>query len=270
MEKSRIKEQLEKKFNELLALSDGYIESTTALHDIEKGLLSHLLSIGLLLLRYIIGNKLKQSRAYEFEMDAPTECQSKGNKTRRYLSLFGWLSIERPSYWVEGLGAVYKLDEYLQLPKGSYWSYNIQELVGESASENDFRESVHLFNKLLGLDLRWESSARNAIGLGEYVEAYYESNQAEAQPEAVCFSASFDGKGVPKVKVPKAQDGNPKARRKKGEKNGTKQMATVSVTSSFEPKQRSVKAIVNGLLGQERQLAVKKAAATKASRTAQA
>ena len=257
MEKSWIKEQLEKKFNELLALSDGYIEAPATLHEIEKGLLSQLLSIGLLLLRYIIGNKLKRSKAYEFELDGPAECQSKGNKTRRYLSLFGWLSIERPSYWIDGIGVVYKLDEYLQLPQGSYWSYNIQELVGESASENDFRESVHLFNKLLGLDLRWESSARNAIRLGEHVEAYYKANQAEAQPEAVCFSASFDGKGVPKVKVPKAQDGNPKARRKKGEKNGTKQMATVSVTSSFEPKQRSVEAIVNGLLGQERQPAVK-------------
>jgi len=251
MEKQQLTQQLKQKFEELVALSDRYIEASDAMHDIEKGLLGQLLSIGLLLLRYIIAGKLKQSKAYEFDLDTQVGCQSKGKKERRYLSLFGPLSIERPSHWASGRGIIYKLDEYLQLPRGSYWSYNIQELVGESASENDFRESVHLFNKLLNLDLRWESSVRNTLHLGQYVEAYYEANPAKAEAEGVCFSASFDGKGVPKVKKPKACLGNPKARLGKGEKPGTKQMATVSVTSSFKPKQRSVEAIVDALMGVE-------------------
>ncbi|MCB9041698.1 MAG: ISKra4 family transposase [Lewinellaceae bacterium] len=259
MEKQQLTQQLKQKFEELVALSDRYIESSDAMHDIEKGLLSQLLSIGLLLLRYIIAGKLKQSKSYEFALDTQVGCQSKGKKERRYLSLFGPLSIERPSHWASGRGIIYKLDEYLQLPRGSYWSYNIQELVGESASENDFRESVHLFNKLLNLDLRWESSVRNTMHLGQYVEAYYKANPAKAESEEVCFSASFDGKGVPKVKKPKTCSGNPKARRGKGEKPGTKQMATVSVTSSFKPKQRSVEAIADALMGVEnKQKKVKK------------
>lgn len=251
MEKQQLTHQLKKKFEELVALSDGYIETRAAMHDIEKGLLSQLLSIGLLLLQYIIAGKLRQCKAYEFDVDSDAGSQSKGKKVRRYLSLFGPLTIERPSHWVDGLGVVYKLDEYLQLPRGTYWSYNIQELVGESASENDFRESVHLFNKLLNLDLRWESSVRNTMHLGKYVEAYYEVSPAKAEPEAVCFSASFDGKGVPKVKTPEARAGNPKARRGKGEKPGTKQMATVSVTAAFKPKRRSVETIADALMGQE-------------------
>lgn len=251
MEKHQLTQRLKQKFEELVCLSDGYVESSDAMHDIEKGLLSQLLSIGLLLLRYIIARKLKQCKSYEFDMDNQAACQSKGKKERRYLSLFGPLFIQRPSHWSSGTGVVYKLDEHLQLPRGSCWSYNIQELVGESASENDFRESVRLFNKLLNLDLRWEYSVRNTMHLGQYVEAYYEANPAKAEPEAVCFSASFDGKGVPKVKKAKARPGNPKARRGKGEKPGTKQMATVSVTSSFKPKQRSVEAIADALMGVE-------------------
>ena len=112
---------------------------------------------------------------------------------------------------------------------------------------------MHLFNKLLKLDLRWESSVRNTLHLGQYGEAYYEAHPAKAAPEAVCFSASFDGKGVPKVKKPKVCPGNPKARRGKGEKPGTKQMATGSVTSGFEPKQHSVEAIADALMGVEKQ-----------------
>jgi len=254
MEKKQLIEKLEEKFDELVALSDGYIESRDAMHEIEKGLLSQLLNIGLILLQYIIGSKLRQAKDYVFAMDMDTDadCQSKGKKARRYLSLFGWLRIKRPTHWHSSVGVIYKLDECLKLPRGSCWSYNIQELVGESASENDFRESVHLFNKLLNLDLRWESSVRNAIRLGKKVEAYYKANKAKPAAEVVCFSTSFDGKGVPKVKTPKARSGNPKARRGKGEKPGTKQMATVSVTSTFKPKQRSVEAIVSTLMGEEK------------------
>jgi len=251
MEKQQLTQQLKQKFTELVALSDGYVESSAAMHDIEKGLLSQLLSIGLLLLQYIISGKKKKCMSYRFDTQDQAPCQSKGSKTRRYLSLFGALSIERPSYYTASRGTVYKLDELLQLPRGSYWSYNIQELVGESASESDFRESVKLFNKLLGLDLRWESSVRNAAHLGDQVEAYYQAHPSEVEVEAVCFSASFDGKGVPKVKKPKERPGNPKARLGKGEKAGKKQMATVSVTSSFKPKQRSVEAIVEALMGVE-------------------
>lgn len=253
MEKRQLTQKLGQKFEELVALSEGYIESSEAMHDIEKGLLKHLLSIGLLLLRYIIGEKLKQAKEYIFDVDKQAEYQSKGKKPRRYLSLFGWLSIKRPAHWHSEVGVVYKLDECLKLPRGSYWSYNIQEFVGESASENDFRESVSLFNRLLGLDLHWESSVRNASRLGKQVEAYYEANKAAPEPEAVCFSASFDGKGVPKVKTPQTRSGNPKARKGKGEKTGVKQSATVSVTSGFKPKQRNVEAILDGLMGQENQ-----------------
>ena len=89
MEKRQLTQKLGQKFEELVALSDGYIESSEAMHDIEKGLLSHLLSIGLLLLRYIIGEKLKQAKDYVFDVAKQAECQSKGKKTRRYLSLFG-------------------------------------------------------------------------------------------------------------------------------------------------------------------------------------
>ena len=95
------------------------------------------------------------------------------------------------------------------------------ELVSESASENNFRKGVHLFNKLVNLDLRLASSVRNTMYLDQYLAAYYEASPAKAEAEAVCFSASFDGKGLPKVKKPKVSSGNLKARRGKGEKAGT-------------------------------------------------
>ena len=179
--------------------------------------------------------------------------RNKGIESRQYLSLFGLLQLDRPSYWSEDLGKIHPADRQLSLPKSSYWSYNIEELVGESASENDFEESVRLLNKLLDLGLSGKSSARNAGHLGPVVDAFYSSKEIENQLEAVCFSASFDGKGVPKIKSKskRKMEGNPKKRLGKGEKKGVMEMATVSVTSSFTPKKRSIDSIIRSLIGGE-------------------
>ena len=159
--------------------------------------------------------------------------------------MFGELTINRKALLSSESGMIYPLDEYLELPRGTKWSYNLQEIVGESASENDFRESVGVINKILPLNLSGKSSERNANSLGYFVNDYYETRPVEREETALCFSASFDGKGVPKIK----KKPNPKARRKKGEKPNVMQMATVSVTSSFKPKKQTVEGILNGLMG---------------------
>ena len=69
--------------------------------------------------------------------------------------------------------------------------------------------------------------------------------------QVVYCSASFDGKGVPKIKQIQTDEvkSNPKKRLGKGEKRGVMEMATVSVTSSFVPKSRSVERILTSLMG---------------------
>lgn len=243
----RIKEEIEK----LMVLSEGYISLDVGAHSIEKGLFKQLLCLGLALLSYILKKKIEQLSGVCHPVKAGKPLRSKGMEFRQYLSLFGMLKLERPSYWDKELGKTHPVDEQLSLPKSSYWSYNIEELVGENASENDFGESVRVLNKLLGLGLSGKSSERNACHLGPVVEAFYVSKEVARQEEAVCFSASFDGKGVPKIKSRSEQpaEGNPKKRLGKGEKKGVMEMATVSVTSSFTPKKRSAEHIIQGLMG---------------------
>ena len=177
--------------------------------------------------------------------------RGKGVESRQYLSLFGLFQLARPWYWDDELGKVHPVDEPLMLPKSSHWSYNIEELVGEGSSENDFKESVRLLNDLLDLGLSGKSSERNGGHLGPVVEVFYSSKAIGQEHETVCFSASFDGKGVPKIKSKSEQqvEGNPKKRLGKGEKKGVMEMATVCVTSSFTPKKRSVDGILKSLMG---------------------
>ncbi|MDZ4680912.1 MAG: ISKra4 family transposase [Saprospiraceae bacterium] len=251
MEEIRIQTRIKEEIDKLMVMASGYIEAEVGVHTIEKGLFKQLLSIGLALLSYILEEKIKRLSGIGVPQTGGKSVRSKGIESRQYLSLFGLLELERPSYWDKELGKVHPVDDQLWLPKSSYWSYNIQEMVGESSSENDFKESVRLMNKLLDLGLSGKSSERNAGHLGSLVEAFYSSKDVAQQPDLVCFGASFDGKGIPKIKSKSEHqlEGNPKKRLGKGEKKGVMEMATVCVTSSFTPKDRSVDRIVRSLMG---------------------
>lgn len=244
MEKTKLTEKIAKEISRLVEVIEHYEDTDLPVHEIERGILNHLLELGLCLLKYVIDQKLEKMNKY-----VPQVCHiSKGKRNRKYLSLFGLLEITRPSYWAESCGKFYKLDEYLNLPIGSYWSYNLQELIGENASETDYEESIRIVNKLLNLGLSGKSSERNVNRLGKYVEDFYESTPLKEADESH-FCVSFDGKGVPKIKPDKEKESNPKERLKRGEKKGIKQMATVSVSSSFKVRHRSADSILNGLMG---------------------
>jgi hypothetical protein len=252
MEEIRIQKEIEEEVEKLMVLSAGYVDSPCPAHHIEKAIFKQLLSLGLALLKYILQAKIKRLRTYGELIEEGEIMRYKGKENRKYQSLFGVLTLLRPSYWSKDLGKIHPADAQLYLPKSSYWSYALEELVGEGAGENDFEESVRVLNKLLDLGLSGKSSERNASHLGPVVEAFYASKEVVTKTEAVCFSASFDGKGVPKKKSKAEQvitTGNPKKRLGKGEKRGVMEMATVSVNSSFMPKKRSVDSIIRSLMG---------------------
>jgi hypothetical protein len=244
---TRIQEEIEK----LLSIAEGYSFSSEAAHQIEKGLFKQLLQLGKTLLAYIFRSRINQLKGQCTPQAGGVSMRYKGDEPRQYLSLFGLLEIKRPSYWSKSLGKVHPTDGELSLPLSSKWSYTLEELVGEMAAECDYQESVVVINKLLDLDLSGKSSSRNSEHIGKEVEDYYANKTVSPSLSAVCFSASFDGKGVPKIKLKTADTvaDNPKKRLGKGEKKGLMEMATVSVTSSFTPKKRSVDSIISSLMG---------------------
>ncbi len=249
MESLKIEKRIGDELEKIIRLTQSYIYEEVSVGEMEKGILGQLLQLGLVLLSYVIEQKVKGLQGVFPKSEQGEELESKGLKERNYLSLFGMINVLRPRHWSKERGSYYELDERLNFPKASHWSYNLQELVGENASESDFRESTRLLNKLLGLKLSGKSSERNTERLGPMVELFYESQAIEIEEGAVCFSASFDGKGVPKIKDKKQAEGNPKKRLGKGEKQGVKQMATVSVISCFIPKPRTKDSIIRSLMG---------------------
>ena len=234
--------------SKLRDITAKYVEGSQSMASMEKGYMSQVLSLCLGLLQFVISAKLSTLK----ELGAPTieqgqKLRHKGKRYRKYLSLFGMLEFERPAYCCSSSGMIYPLDEALRLPN-RLWSYNIQELTAQGATETDFRESVALLNQLLGLGLSDTGSERNVSVLGQSVDAFYKQRAVDRVPDQACFCASFDGKGVPKIKPRDRKAEPPSAKLSKGQKRGIKQMATVAVMSWMEPVKRDKSSIIKALM----------------------
>lgn len=245
-QKEKIKKLLSVHMKKLTNLSLNYIDTDVDVGGMEKGILAEVLQMCLHLLELIICAKIAQKGNTAPPTQGVERVENKGKRSRKYLSLFGLLEFTRPTFYSKNRGMLYVLDEDLGFPR-DLWSYNIEELVGENASETDFRESVRIINTLLGLNLSSTGSERCISRLGEHVEEYYEQREVSQPEDLVHFSASFDGKGVPKIIS--ERDSKSKERLGKGEKRGVKQMATVGVMSSFSPKIRNAESVLDGLMG---------------------
>lgn len=176
---------------------------------------------------------------------------NKGRTARRYVSYFGEFEVTRRRYYLEGYGNYHPLDEYLGFPKQKY-SYCLQNLIGQSSTEEDFRESVKFLNELLPLKIQGNQAKRLVGDLGPRVNKYYETKiglkKEEIEQEGSFLAFGNDGKGVPIVKRERASvPTGEEARLMKGQKRGIKKQATVSVSFSFEPRIRESEDILRGL-----------------------
>jgi len=244
----RLEELLTHEMHKLKGLAMNYTEDQVAVRQMEYGLLKQALSLCLMLLRFIITTKSDQLKGQKPVLQSGEKLKSNGKKVRSYLCFFGRFEFGRSSYLSNQRGVIYPLDEALELPKGQ-WSYNIQELVGSQSAETNFRESVVLLNKLLDLGLSATGSERNLTYLAKNVAEFYENQPIEQVSPTACFSASFDGKGVPKITLSKKYESQNGKRLGRGETKSVKQMATLAVMSNFEPRQRDKTSIINGLMG---------------------
>ena len=248
----------------LQQITVNYVDGNTSIRYMETGYLKQALSLCLSLLKFVIQQKVTQLEGEKPPTLIGEKIKQSGNRIRGYLSLFGRLNFTRPSFHSDQRGMLYVVDEHLDMPR-DLWSYNIQELVSSNATQTNFRESVQTMNSILNLGLNGTSSERAINHLGEEVTAFYEHQAVEKPTGAVCFCASFDGKGVPKIKSLDKTKAKETKRLGKGEKRGLKQMATVGVVSYFEPKPREVGDIIKGLMEYKTEKTSKKSASLPSS-----
>lgn len=184
---------------------------------VESALFRRLLGIGRALLQATVSRReAEEARARE---SGPSRVGYQGQRSYRYVSVFGEIRVSRAYYW-DGETGVAPLDEEMSRPERSYSSLLTQWAM-RLAVVQPFKASGDWLAEQLGIRIPkriLESMSREAA---VDARAFYESREPES---GECLVISGDGKGVPMTKTELAAT---PARRGRGEKAQKKKMATV-------------------------------------------
>lgn len=246
--KKQKKQDIYKELSGIITEIENLANTQERLDKVERNILTSLLSLGVSLLSYYIFTVSALVLKRGIPRDSlGQKMKNTGLKARPYRSVFGILKIERPKYYSKKDKVNYALDKVLGLPCGKM-SYLLSDWLSYGAVDLDFRESVGFIERILNQKLLAEQSSRCTYGLSTEVDTYYDVKDWKSIEDKSHLSIGFDGKGVPimKSETNRANE-SVSVRLSRGQKKQVKKEATVSVSSSFTPKKRSAKEILNSL-----------------------
>lgn len=248
------KEQALLKAHETFARLIERVEQATAegrrVDEVERELFAGLLEAGCELLGAFIAGHGDGDDGATIEHNEQTLHRQEEPATRRYVSIFGELSIERYVYARRAKQkAVAPLDARLGLPAGEF-SYVMEDWLQRLCVKEAFAESCTSLADLLGVRVSVRSAEHMNRQAAEFV-AGFRAEQPAPPPdeEGEVLVATFDGKGVPMRRPPQEQNfESASKRRKRGEKANKKQMACVAGVYSIDRFVRTPDEVVDDVL----------------------
>jgi hypothetical protein len=221
---------------------------------VERGLMRQLLALGHTLLSAFV--------AQQGDGDLGPEAETAGGQTvrrlperhdRRYVSIFGELTITRAAYGTREGQRIERvpLDERLGLPEGDF-SYVLEDWGQRLCLKGSFAEAGHSLEMLPGLKLRTRTLEHMSREVAGDAPAFQDALPVPPPgEEGPLMVVTADGKGVP-MRRPPQEGPRPHHRRTKGEKANKKQMACVGAVYTIEPFVRKADEILDEVLRDEK------------------
>lgn len=236
--------------DEMVAFVRKAAKDGRPIDQVERGLWSSLLALGhTLLTAYVEGvgpGNVGDTLAYEGRelrrLELPHD--------RRYVSVFGELSISRYVYGTRETQKheVVPADALLGLPDSEF-SYVLQDWDQSFCVEDSYEESRGKVEKILGIGQSVRSLEQMSISVAESVPAFQESApEPPAAEEGSILVMTADGKGVPMRRDAGQDPPAIRGRRKKGEKANKKRMACVGGVYTVDPFVRTPEDVVDEVL----------------------
>lgn len=244
-EKEYLKAQ--KQTERLIALVQAAIQEGKRIDEVERELFQELLQLGYTLLTgFVQGHGDGNVGPTTTDKDGKT-CQRLPDKhRRRYVSVFGELSIERFVYGTrEGqkFDAI-PLDQRLGLPARDF-SYLLEDWCQRLCIKEAFGEAQQSLATLLGLQMGVRTLEAMNQRVAEFSDRFRDQQpQPPAEEEAAILVVTADGKGVP-MRRPLEERVRGHHRRKKGEKANKKQMSYVGAVYTIAPFVRTAKDVID-------------------------
>jgi hypothetical protein len=217
------------------------------IHEVEEGIYRMLLRLGRILLELFVvavgTGKMGQTLV---AADGNTYRYA-GTSARRYLSIFGEITILRAHYVRQGSAGLFPLDARLNLPERKY-SYVLQNWMSSQTVETSFESASAWVKKHLDLGVAHRPIQRVVRDLTEAVEEFMGTLPTPpAEEEGSVVVHTVDCKGIPM----RPTDRNPAAS-KTEDKPGEKRMACVARGYSIDPHVRPPEAIVDSFFKKSR------------------
>jgi hypothetical protein len=237
------KEQALLKARALLSELEQLVETSAAesrrIDLVERELFSGLLQLGLQLLAGFVAAAGDGDVGPTLEQDEKTLRRSEHPDPRRYVSIFGELTIERYLYAQRAKQREHApLDARLGLPAGDF-SYVLEDWLQRLCVREAFAEASGSLADLLGVKVSVRATEQMSQVMSQHLESFRaQQPPPPAEEEGEIFVATFDGKGVP-MRRPLEERVRSGTRRRKGEKANKKQMACVAGVYSIDRFQRT-------------------------------
>lgn len=221
---------------------------------VERELFGQLLEIGRTLLTAFVASNGDGDAGPELQSaEGHTVRRLKSKHTRRYLSIFGELLIERFVYARREGQKIERapLDERLGLPAGEF-SYVLEDWLQRLCVKESFQEAVNDLRAWLGVTPSGRAAEQINQRMAEQAEAFGAQQPAPpADEEAEIVVATADGKGVP-MRRPLEERVRRGPRRVKGEKANKKKMAYVGAVYTIDRFRRTADDVIDELARQQR------------------
>jgi len=234
-------ERIEQARSEFNAILHYVLEGAMGreIHEVEEGIFHRLLRLGRILLElFVVATGTGKTGQTVVGADGSTYRYA-GTCARRYLSIFGEISILRAHYVRTGRVELFPLDALLNLPDRKY-SYFVQSWMSGQAVEKSYESVSAWLKKHFDLKVAHRPVERVVGDCAEAVEEFMESLPAPPpEEEGSVLVHTVDCKGIPLRPADRSSSGA-----KTEEKPGEKRMACVARGYSIDPHLRSPEAIV--------------------------
>jgi hypothetical protein len=214
------------------------------IHVVEREIFRMLLRLGRILLELFLRSVGTGHVGRTLTREDGSVLRYRRTSLKKYLSIFGEVTIRRAYYLKDGGKGVFPLEAQLNLPKRMY-SYLLQKWMTLWGVRTTYEGAVETVEDFLGLDLAHRPIQRVARDLTAAVNEFNDSLETpEASEEGPILIESLDGKGIPMCKPNPDQPKTP-------DKPGKKKMALVTAALSADPyEQRPVEEIADRLVNE--------------------
>jgi hypothetical protein len=228
-------------FEKMIDFVTGEEARTATADQIERGLFSLLLALGIKLLGLFFVMRSEACPPDKYQRRDGCELPYQQEKKRDYFSIFGKLPIWRPYFYQKGQGGATPLDAALSLGDDCY-SDLVREVSEYLGVYTVYGKSGDILGRLLGLNLSTRALQANVAKDTRDVTAYYEQKPPPAAAdEAEVLVIQADGKGVPLIVETPAEA---KVRLGKGQKRGRKKEAIVTTVYTISARPRTPSEVV--------------------------